>query len=347
MTYSLAASPDANYVVLRKVLPAAVDMSQADFLLVPFKGDASGLARSLELKLEDSSGCRTTVLISSVTSLPVFRTLVLSLQQFKTPDGGTCSSSVLDFTKVTAIEIGISENGDDVLSKDGAANGTLTFDDFTFVPRSALAVPQSAFECVTARGDVMGRIVRNLLRRQQAHGLIATWYPETTPEYNMYSETLALIVFAREYARTGRSEYATAAKLLADRIVNLQTNGAWNDAYIDSTGGQVVSATQAQWEGGVAWVVIGLKIFLDKVSPQPSTPYAAAIDAARAWLEQRIAAYQTKGGASGGITDGTEGNISTYFALVAAGATTSAANLAAFITNNCWDARAAPADGRA
>ena len=94
-------------------------------------------------------------------------------------------------------------------------------------------------------------------------------------------------------------------------------------------------------------MVIGLKIFLDKVSPQPSTPYAAAIDAARAWLEQRIAAYQTKGGASGGITDGTEGNISTYFALVAAGATTSAANLAAFITNNCWDARAAPADGRA
>ena len=118
VAYSLVASSQPNWISLRKVLPTAVDMSGADFLLTPFQGDPTGLARTIEFKLEDANGCRCTVPYTASTPLPVFRTVVTSLQRFKVPDPGTCSNTSLDFSQIKAIEVGISENGDDVPSPD-------------------------------------------------------------------------------------------------------------------------------------------------------------------------------------------------------------------------------------
>ena len=339
VAYSLAASDQPNWVSLRKVLPAAVDMSKADFLLTPFRGDATGLARTIEFKIEDASGCRSTVPFTAVTPLPVFRTAVLSLQQFAPPDPATCSNLSINLAQIKAIEIGISENGDDVPSPGLAASGQLTFDDLTFVSRAAVAGSQTFFECVPGRGDVMARIARNFLRRQQPHGLIASWYPELPPNYYTYTEALNLIVFSREYSRTGRDEYKTAAKAIADRLVALQSAGSWVDNYKDNGSGGLLAATTASWFGNVAWAVIGLHSFVQNAPPADATPYTGAIDQARAWLQAQIATYQADGGAAGGITDGVEGNVSTYFALVAAGATTSAQAMSQFLTTQAWDTR--------
>ena len=47
--------------------------------------------------------------------------------------------------------------------------------------------------------------------------------------------------------------------------------------------------------------------------------------------------YAAEGGPSGGITAGVEGNISTYFALVAAGETDAAQQVADFLLTHAWD----------
>jgi len=73
--------------------------------------------------------------------------------------------------------------------------------------------------------------------------------------------------------------------------------------------------------------------------PRTRRPTRARSILARTWLQQQIAAYQTAGGAAGGITDGVEGNVSTYFALVAAGATASAQAMSEFLTTQAWDTR--------
>lgn len=339
VAYSLVASDQPNWISVRKVLPAAVDMSRADFLLTPFRGDATGLARTIEFKIEDASGCRSTVLFTAATPLPVFRTAVISLQRFTRPASSTCTGTPVDLTKIKAMEIGISEIGNDVPSPTLAASGQLTFDDFTFVSRDAMVSSQTFFECVPGRGDVMGRIARNFVRRQQPHGLIASWYPESPPNYYTYTEAMNLIVLSKEFARSGRTEYSTAAKAIADRLVALQAAGHWVDNYNDNGSGGLVAATTASWFGNVAWAMIGLTTFVQNAPSTDSTPYTGAIDLARTWLQQQIAAYQTAGGAAGGITDGVEGNVSTYFALVAAGATASAQAMSEFLTTQAWDTR--------
>lgn len=338
VAYSLAASDQPNWISVRKVLPVAADVSKADFLLTPFKGDATGLARTIEFKLEDSSGCQSAVLYTAATPLPVFRTVVTSLQQFTRPDSSTCTGTPVDLTKIKAIEIGISEIGDDVPSPTLAASGQITLDDITFVARDALSGSQTIFECVPVRGDVMGRIARNFVRRQQAHGFIASWFPESPANYYTYTEALNLIVLSREYLRTGRTEYYAAAKAIADRLVALQSvAGSWMDAYKDNGSGGLAASTAASWVGNVAWAMIGLRAFVRKASPADPSPYTGAIDQARIWLENQIASYQKTGGAVGGITDGVEGNVSTYFALVAAGAAATAQAMSDFLLKQAWD----------
>ena len=339
IAYSLVASTQPNWVVMRKVLPAAVDMSGADFLLTPFRGDPTGLARTIEFKIEDANGCRSAVPFTSATPLPVFRTAMISLQQFTRPQQSSCTNVPVDLSKIKAIEIGISENGSDVPSPDLAATGQITFDDLTFVSRSDLLKPQTFFECVPTQGDVLGRIARNFVRRQQPHGFIASWYPEATPNYNTYTEALSLIVLSKEFARTGRTEYRTAAQAIADRLVARQSGGSWVDNYADNGSGGLAGTTTSSWVGNVAWAVIGLKTFIQNTSPANATTYTSAIDQARVWLEQQITAYQASGGATGGIADGTEGNVSSYFALVAAGDTAGAQGLSQFLITSTWDTR--------
>jgi hypothetical protein len=337
VSYALPASPQPNWIALRKVLPASVDVSHADFLLAPVRGDASALPRTVEFKLEDSAGCRATVPFTAMSCLPVFRTIVMSLQQFAAPDAGTCTKPTLDFTSIHALEIGVSEIGDDVPSPGSAASGQLTLDDITFVGRDAVAKTTTSFECVSTRGDVMGRIARTFLRRQQPHGFIASWYLQAPPTYNIYTQALNLIVLSREYARTGRSEYRSAATKLADRLVALQQGGGWVDSYAQDASGLLIPSGTASWVGNVSWAVLGLDTFVRQAAPAGEAPYANALAQARTWLEQRMADYEAAGGAPGGITDGTEGNLSSYFALRAAGGMTSSAALAAFLMAKMWD----------
>ena len=157
--------------------------------------------------------------------------------------------------------------------------------------------------------------------------------------YNTYTEALNLIVLSKEFARTGRSEYSSAAKAVADRLVALQSGGAWVDDYQDDGSGGLVPAATTSWVGNVAWALIGLNSFIQNTSPTDSTAYASAINQARTWLEQQIPAYKAAGGATGGITDGVEGNVSSYFALVAAGDTAGAQGLSQFLITRAWDTR--------
>jgi hypothetical protein len=276
----------------------------------------------------------TSVLFTAASDLPVFRTAVVSLRQFSRVDYSSCGAGfATDLSQIRAVEVGISEIGSDV--PDTAASGTVYVDDITVVTADPLRRAVDHYECAPRSDAVMGRIAGSLLARQSIHGFVPTWYEEDG--YHIYGQALALIVFSLEYARTGNSAFADAAALLADRLVALQSSGMWVNSYREN-GGLLEPATAEYWVGNVAWATIGLRVFLREVPTAPAA-YEASIAAAASWLKDRIADHEQATGLIGGITSGTEGNVSTYFALVAAGEAAPADAIATFLLDHAWDAR--------
>jgi hypothetical protein len=341
LRYSLPATSDADWASLRRVLPEPWDLSSFDYLLLPFKAEAetTAAARTIEFKLEDADGCRTTALLTRATDLPVLRTAVFSLEMFERPGFSTCAGEMMtDLTRISAWEIGVSEVGDDVSRKDEAALGTLVFDDITLLTADELRRPVDSYERMEPDACTMEAIAASIRSRQLAHGLVPTWYEEPEPLFHVYAEALALVVQSFEAARTGDAAAVDAATALAEQLVELQEEGTWVNVYAQDGEG-VVPATSEVYEGNVSWAVIALSVFLDDVRPQESAKYESAIEAAHAWLTGRIAEYSAETGRSGGISDGTEANVSTYFALVSAGDTAAAKGVAQFLLRHAWDKR--------
>jgi hypothetical protein len=330
------------YVVLRSVLPAPVDLGDASYLVVPFAGAPGDPRFDLEIKLEDVAGCRTTVRLDEATDLPVRRAVLLPLAAF-TGGESTCPGQGTDVSAIQAVEIAV------VGDQQGATPwpvraGTLTLDAITALRADDLRVPLTSFECPRPDTVLMTRIAEGLRARSDGavatlgHPLVASWYEEPAPLYHAYTQALALAVLSLEHARTGDPGLASAAQAVADELVSLQDAGRWADAYVDQPGVGLVAADPAfSWFGNVAWVVIGLDVFRDHVALQSSAAYDGAIALAASWLVAEVAAYEAAGGAPGGITDGTEGNLSSYFALRRAGRVAEADAMAQFLLDEAWD----------
>lgn len=322
--------PEHDWVVARRELPGRADLGAADFLLVPMQGSSGAAPRTLEVKLQDANGCMAIVPLTELTGLTPRRTAVIAMERFASC--GTGSST--DLGSIVALEIGISEVGPGGPSAD-AASGHVMIDDIHWATAEELRRPTSAFECVPPQGDVMGRIADRFVLEQGPSGLIRTWFPESPGSYNAYAQAMALIVLSLEHGRTGQGSYAQAATAIASQLVALQDayslGGEWADLYVDGPGGQVVPAT-GPWVGSHAWVMIGLRVFLDEVAVPDPTGYQAALSLGASWLDGERVAYS---GGTGGVTSGTEGNVSTYFALRAAGE--EPLDLADYLMAEHWD----------
>lgn len=284
LDFSLAENPSQNWVVARTELDAPIDLSQDDFLLVPFVGESMVASRTLEVKLQDDSGCMTTHLLPAVSELPACRTALISMQSFSVLGGSSCGAEgATDLSSIAAIEIGVSEVGGEQLGV--AVTGTLGLGPLRRATADELRAPATHFECSSTHGDVMGRIARRIIDEQQSHGLVATWYDEP-PSYNLYSEAMALMVLSLEYQRSGVQEHREAASMLADRLVaeQQQPAGAWADAFEDDGLGGVVELAPAS-VASTARTILGLHFFIERTSPDDPLPYLQAIQDAVAWIE--------------------------------------------------------------
>jgi hypothetical protein len=338
-------SMSCAWVVMRKELTTPVDLHAEDYLLFPFHGDPGDPSFQIELKLQDTSGCMLAWAFKSATDLPAKRIAVVPLKWFttSTPD----KPCTVDLSTVKAIEIGIKGE----LSGTGtfaADTGNLHIDAITALTAAEMRMSPNHFDCPGSDTGVRSRIAADFLQRHKTslashgHPFVASWFEESPSQYWIYNQALLLAVFSLDAARTGNAEMRAAAKAVADELVSLQGQitdgpGRWYDAYKDSGTGLVPSGdTSFSWYGNPAWVVIALDLYRDLLAPSPRKPYDDSIALAATWLESKIAAFGAAGNAAGAITEGTEGNVSTFFALVAAERFASACAMKTYLLGSPW-----------
>ncbi|HEX7596579.1 MAG TPA: hypothetical protein VF518_00100, partial [Polyangia bacterium] len=342
-------SASCAWTVMRKQLDAPVDLHTEDYLLFPFHGDPNDPSLQIDLKLEGSNGCLLAWSIKGAANLPAKRTAVVPLKWFSTLAPG--KSCTVDLSAVRAIEIGV--YGEPPASgRFAKADGVLHLDTLTAVKSAEVRLSPTYFNCLGGDFSVRGRIVADLLKRhqdsvaQRGHPFVPSWFEETPSHYYTYNQALLLIVFSMEAAFYGNNEARAAATAVASTLVDLQGRitdgpGRWYDQYVDNPDGPGLvpsGDTSFSWYGNTAWATIALDLYRDLLWPSPRKPHDDAVALAATWLEGKIAAYQAAGNAAGAITEGTEGNISTFFALVAAERFASAGNMKKYLLGPPWKA---------
>jgi hypothetical protein len=317
-----------------------LDLSAYSHLWVPFRGTA-GVPVAFEIKLRDSAGALSVARMDGGAGLPAWRSWAVDKREF-VPQIGT-----LDFTAITALEFAFSWP----LAGGGPRSGTVEVGAPSAWNLAAERPAVTGFERVARDDTAMAAIAADLLARQQPHGFIPAWF-ELAPNWHLYANAMALIVFSLEYERlTGTgdpsvSAYLDAAHLLADRLVELQQrsarDGAWDDSFREVNGNLELhpSGSRVVWVGSTAWAGIALILARDLL-PDGSRYDSAIADAAQFYsAEQNCRA--TAGLPAGSVTEGTEGNISSHLFLAAAAArglsgTANPDALAGFIASNLYD----------
>lgn len=337
------------WVVMRKTLATAVDLSGHDYLLFPFRGDPNDPSLQVDLRLEDRDGCRVTWPLESASNLPAKRAAVVPLKWFSTPGPGR--DCKLDLSQVKAIEVGVSGQvpATGAWAKD---TGVLHLDALTGVKASDLRMSPTFFACPSTKDyGVRGRIVADLLNRHRdslgkhGHPFVPSWFEETPSRYHIYDQALLLMVFSLEAGVWGSSEARAAATTMATALLDLQSQskdgvGGWYDTYLDQTEGSgLVAPTEPSSSvGSAAWVVMALDLYRDLLLPSPRKTVDDAIALAANGLESRMDAYKAAGRDVGAISAGTQGNISTFFALVAAERFARAAEMKKVLLDTLWKA---------
>jgi hypothetical protein len=319
---------------------APLDLSAYSHLWVPLRG-TPGVPVAFEIKLRDSSGALSVARIDGGAGVPVWRSWAVDLREFL-PQIGT-----LDFSDITALEFALSWP----LARGGPRSGTVEVG-HPWAWNLAAERPQvTGFERIPRNEAAMAAIAADLLARQQPHGFVPAWF-ELAPNWHLYANAMALIVFALEYERTADAgepmagDYLDAAYLAADRLVELQQrsarNGAWDDSFREVNGALELhpGGSRQMWVGSTAWAGIALIIARDLLPD--GGRYEAAIAAAAQFYAEEQACRTTAGLPAGSVTEGTEGNISSHLFVAAAaerglsGAAV-ATDLASFIARSLFD----------
>jgi hypothetical protein len=329
----VVAASDDNFV-----LP--VDLSGYSHLWIPFRGTA-GVPVAFEIKLRDNAGALSVARMDGGAGVPVWRSWAIDRREFL-PQIGT-----LDFTAITALEFAFSWP----LAGGGPRSGTVEVGGLSAWDLAAERPEVTGFERVALNETAMAAIAADLLNRQQPHGFIPAWF-ELEPNWHLYANAMALIVFTLEYERlagTGDPSvgaYLDAANLLADRLVELQQlsarNGAWDDSFREVNGNLELhpSGSRAVWVGSTAWAGIALIMARDLLPD--GNRYDNAISAAAQFYSREQDCRATAGLPVGSVTEGTEGNISSHLFLAAAAergfiGTAITEALAAFIGDTLFD----------
>jgi hypothetical protein len=295
-----------------------VDLTAYTHLWVPYRG-TPGVSTALEVKLRDASGALSMARLDQGAGLPVWRSWAIDLREFRAQLGS------LDLSAVTGLEVAFSSP----LSAAGQRSGVVELGDLSAWNLADVRPTVSGFERVNRDEAAMAGVAADLLARLQPHGFMPAWF-ELAPNWHLYANAMALIVFALEYERLvtvddpAATQYEEAARLVADALVRLQVlsdrGGGWDDSYIVADGSLALrdESSRLLWVGSTAWAGISLIIARD-ILPD-GNDYDAAISAATAFFASRQGCRAAAGLPEGSVTEGTEGNISSHLFLAAAAA---------------------------
>lgn len=309
---------DGEWVVVSSInrFSPVLDLSGVSHLWIPFKG-SEGLAVAFEVKLKDANGALSVVRLEGGTGLPVWRSWAVDLRQF-TPQVGS-----LDLSSIVGLEFAFSSP----YGTPGPRSGTVSVGEISAWNIESKKVALSDFEHLPPNEAALQTMADDLLARQHAHGFIPAWY-DLTPNWHLYANAMALIVFTLEYERLEALEspkandFLNAATLMADQLVRLQAlshrNGGWDDSFRVVNNELTLHPEWGRvfWVGSTAWAGIAL-IFAYDILPQGET-YADAIRAAVAYYTDEQACRSNAGLPIGSVTEGTEGNISSHLFIEAA-----------------------------
>jgi hypothetical protein len=317
-----------------------VDLTAYTHLWIPYRG-TPGVSTALEIKLRDAAGGLSMARMDHGAGLPVWRSWAVDLREFRPQLGN------LDLSAVTGLEVGFSSP----LTANGPRSGVVEIGDLSAWNLAAVRPAVTGFERVNRDETAMAGVASDLLSRLRPHGFIPAWF-ELAPNWHLYANAMALIVFTLEYERLaaagdpGAAQYEDAARLVADTLVTLQSlsdrGGAWDDSYVEVDGTLALHPAYARimWVGSTAWAGIALIIARDLL-PE-GDDYDTAISAAAAFYASRQGCRSTAGLPAGSVTEGTEGNISSHLFLAAAaarglGSASVPDTLATFIADDLYD----------
>ncbi|MEW6363160.1 MAG: hypothetical protein AB1714_00825 [Acidobacteriota bacterium] len=356
---------DGDWLVIYRSFPhdSPLDLTGYDHLRLSFKNSTTDTHHNLQIKLKDGSGRLYWISAESVLDLRVWRPMYVDLREFQCfGESSVCEKAPpLDTSSITEIQLAIARCiRDGKECEPGSDSGILYLDELAAVdlrPGSKHRLVETSFEPVIANPDLRGSTAKAILRQQDAdNGLVPAWFDTNDPaypNYNTYSEALALLVFVDEYGRTGDTAFRDAANDLADELLRLQISGkknagAWFTGYtldeekqvvpVDSscTGNETQTGDidRCQWIGNTAWCVVALDRLRDaKMHPSPASLNKAIIKAG-SWMVRQVGRVKDYPKL---VTQGLEGNISTYFGLIAAGRDADARRLSQSILNYGWD----------
>lgn len=354
----------ASWVVVQRSFAAAKDLRGYTHVRLALKGSNVDNHDNVEVKLKAANGLFTARLVS-VTDLPEWRALYIDLREF-TGNGAP------DLSSVSGLELALVRAEDNEVWNIPGVGGkadphaaTMYFDEFAVVnlrPGGPRREAQATFEPVAPVPAIRQAAARALLERVvpsgPGAGLVPAWFTEPTPNFNIYAQAEALLVFLHEHSLTGDATYRDAAQRLGARLIALQIapdaaqSGAWFTAHSPQSGvlAPPQRTTQAvpcngnerdirdvdacQWIGNTGWALIALSRLRHSGLYENDPALAAAIERGASWIVAQI-------GRTGGYDDitslGIEGNVSAYFGLLAAGRASDAERLGRGIFARGWD----------
>ena len=365
VSYDLSTEPiKEGWFVITRTFTTPLNLSNYSHLRIALRGSNINARHTLQIKLVNHVGDSDRLYwrtAESVTDLPVWRPLYIDLKEF------TCfgvedicgSQPPLDVSAITRIEIGASRcvRANEMECETPSENSNVLYlDELAAVdlrPGASNRLVQGSLEQVVPNPDLRSSTASAILYHQDSTGLVPAWFDESTANYNTYAEAMALHLFIDEYERTNNADYRNAANRLAQKLLALQipdakTNaGAWYTAYKNDAGNIVSMDTsctgdedltadidRCSWIGNTGWMVIGLAR-LKKSGIYSDVPaLSSSIDKAAIWMVRQIGRISEYPGL---VTEGTEGNISTYFGLIAAGRDWEASQLGDNIYIYGWD----------
>ncbi|KFB70065.1 glycoside hydrolase family 5 protein [Candidatus Accumulibacter vicinus] len=362
---ALIGSPNAgqSWIVLQKSLSPQRDLTPYTHIRLAIRGSNLKSHDSMEVKLKDANGLVATVL-RSMTDLPEWRAIYIDLRELT-------GNSTINLAKIVGLEIAIVRcahcevfDNPSLEEPPDEHVGTLFLDEFAvvnFKPGGVNRLVERGFEKVTPNSTVRASAARALLTQIARSGagkdLIPAWFPEQNPNFNSYSEAVALLVLVYEYERTGDITFRAAAQRMAAKLLALQIqsgrqSGAWYSTYviqndklsppgrasqpIPCDGNEALSQDidTCEWVGNVGWVLIALgKLQRNGLYDDPVT-LTAALDRGAAWVSRQ---FSRNPGYPNLISLGIEGNISAYFGLLAAGKVHDSTLLGSAILQFGWD----------